>query len=153
MKGLDAILAGHPFCKGLDPGHLALVTGCAANVRFKAGEYLFREGEESSRLFIVRSGRVALEIYAAERGAITIQTVSEGEIIGWSWLVPPYQWRFDARAVEATAAIALDGACLRTKCEKDHSFGYEMLKRLSNTIAQRLEATRLQLLDMYGTHH
>jgi CRP-like cAMP-binding protein len=93
---------------------------------------------------------VALEIVAPQRGPIIVETLGEGDILGWSWLIPPYNWHFDARAVELTRAIALDGKCLRTKCEADHDLGYELLKRFTNIMEQRLEATRLQLLDIYG---
>ena len=79
-----------------------------------------------------------------------IRSREAGEILGWSWLVPPYRWHFDARAVELTRAIALDGKCLREKCEEDHDLGYEVMRRFVVIIAQRLEETRLQLLDVYG---
>ena len=149
METLEPILAQHPFLKGLEPNYLKLIVGCASNVRFNAGEYLFHEDEEANQFYMIRQGKVAVEIHAAERGSITVQTIGEGEVLGWSWLIPPYRWRFDARALELTRAIALDGKCLRTKSEKDHNLGYELLKRFSNIIVERLEATRLQLLDVY----
>lgn len=151
METLEPIIAQHPFLQGLESQYLKLIVGCASNVRFRAGEFLFREGEEAQQFYMVREGRVALQIPTA-REAIIIQTVGEDDILGWSWLVPPHKWRFDARALETTRAIALDGKCLRAKSEEDHHFGYELLKRFSNVIAGRLEATRLQLLDVYGTH-
>jgi CRP/FNR family cyclic AMP-dependent transcriptional regulator len=152
MDTLEPILAEHPFLKGLEQRFIQLIVGCASNVRFNAGEFLFREGQEASQFYIIRHGKVAVELSAAQRGSINIQTVGEGEILGWSWLIPPYYWHFDARAVELTRVIALDGKCLRAKCEEDHQLGYEFLKRFSHIIAQRLEATRLQLLDLYGVH-
>jgi CRP-like cAMP-binding protein len=121
-------------------------------VRFDGGQYLFHEGEEAEKFFLIRHGRIALEVFTPDRGPITIQTLEPGDILGWSWLVPPYQWRFDAKAIELVRAIALDGKCLRTKCETDHDLGYDLLKRFAHVIEQRLEATRLQLLDVYGTH-
>ncbi len=150
METLEPILAEHPFLKGLAPSHLKLLVGCAENVRFDAGMFVFREGTEADRFFIIRHGSVALEMYSPERGAVPIQTVGEGEVIGWSWLVPPYHWHYDARATELTRAIALDGVCLRQKCEEDHELGYELLKRFAHIMEKRLEATRLQLLDVYG---
>ena len=152
METLEPILSEHPFLKGLDPRIIQLIVGCASNLRFNAGEYLFREGQEAGQFYIIRYGKVAIELAAAQRGVINIQTVGEGEILGWSWLIPPYLWRFDGRAVELTRVIALDGKCLRAKCEEDRQLGYEFLKRFSHIIAQRLEATRLQLLDLYGVH-
>lgn len=150
METLEPILAEHPFFKGLDRHYIELIVGCSSNVRFDAGKSVFRAGEEANEFYLVRHGKVALEVYVPGQGPITIETVGEGEILGWSWLIPPYHWRFDARAVDLTRAIALDGKCLRNKCEKDHDLGYELLKRFADIIVQRLEATRLQLLDVYN---
>ncbi len=152
METLERILAEHPFFKGLESSYLQLVIGCASNVRFDAGEFIFREGGEANEFYLIRKGKVALEIFTHERGSITIQTFGEGEILGFSWLIPPYHWHFDALALEPTLAIALDGKCLRTKCEEDHNLGYEFLKRFAYVIGQRLQAKRVQLLDLYGTH-
>ncbi len=152
MQSLEPYLAEHPFLKGLEPNHIKILAGCASNVRFDVGQFILREGEDANNFYIIRHGKVAIELFAAERGAITIQTIGEGEILGWSWLIPPYRWRFDARAIEITRAIALDGKCLRTKCEQDHNLGYELLKHFAHVIALRMEATRLQLLDVYGVH-
>lgn len=150
METLERILAEHPFLQGMVKAQLKLLVGCASNVRFEQGEYLFREGEEANCFYILRHGRVSLETFAPEKGAITIQTLGEGEILGWSWLVPPHRWSYDGRALELTRAISLDGKCLRGKCEEDHDLGYEILRRFSVIISQRLAATRLQLMDIYG---
>lgn len=150
METLEPILAEHPFFKGLDRHYIELIVGCSSNVRFDAGKSVFRAGEEANEFYLVRHGKVALEVYVPGQGPITIETIGEGEILGWSWLIPPYRWRFDARAVDLTRAIALDGKCLRDKCEKDHDLGYELLKRFADIIVRRLEATRLQLLDVYN---
>jgi CRP/FNR family transcriptional regulator, cyclic AMP receptor protein len=149
METLEPILAQHPFLEGMERHHLELLGGCASNVRFDAGKFLFREGEEANQFYFVRRGRVVLEIFSPQRGSIEIETLTEGDILGWSWLVPPYYWRFDARAVEVTRAIALDGRYLRKKCETDKALGYELLKRFVNIVDRRLQATRLQLLDLY----
>lgn len=152
METLKPILAEHPFLKDLAPHHLELIVGCASNVRFEPNQFIFREGEEANQFYVIRHGRAALEIVAPERGPIMIETLGEGEILGWSWLIPPYHWHFNARAIELTRAIALDGKCLRNKCEEDHDLGYELLKRFAHIIEQRLQSTRLQLLDIYGNH-
>ncbi len=152
METLKPILTQHPFFKDLQPEYLDLVVGCASNVRFDADTYMFREGEEAGHFYLLRTGTVALEIATPDRGPMTIQTLGEGEIIGWSWLVPPYTWHFDARVTDLVRAIALDATCLRKKCEADHHLGYELLKRLTVMMEQRLAATRLQLLDVYGTN-
>ena len=152
METLQHLIAQHPFFSGLQPEYLELITGCASNVRFDADSYIFHEGEEAQHFYLLRAGKVGLEVPTPDRGPMTIQTVGEGELIGWSWLVPPYLWRFDARVLELTRAVALDATCLRKKCETDHHLGYELLKRLTVLMEERLQATRLQLLDFYGTH-
>lgn len=149
METLEGILAKHPFFTGLDQ-YAELLTGCASNVRFDAGVYLFKEGEEANEFYLIRSGRVALEVFAPQRKPVTLATMSEGEIMGWSWLVPPYQQRFHGRAVVPVRAIALNGKCLRVKCEENHDLGYEMLKRFAGIMEQRLESTLFQLLDVYA---
>jgi CRP-like cAMP-binding protein len=150
MQTLKPILEAHPFLQGLEPRHLDLLVGCASNVRFTSDEILFRQGERADQFYIVREGRVALDIHAPGPGTITILTLEQGDVLGWSWLIPPYRWHFDARALTPVRAIALDASCLRTKCEDDHDLGYEFLKRFSDIIVKRLLATQLQLLDMYG---
>jgi CRP/FNR family transcriptional regulator, cyclic AMP receptor protein len=150
METLEPLLSKHPFFEGLEPNHLKTLTGCASNVHFPGGQMIFKEGEEANQFFLLREGRVAIEVFVEARGPVTIQTLSAGEILGWSWLVPPYYWRFDARAVDEVRALALDGKCLREKCETDPRLGYELLKRFAVIISRRLEATRIQLLDVYG---
>jgi len=150
MKTLGPLIAEHPFFKNLEKSYLELIVGCASNVRFDAGQFIFRQGEEANQFYIVRQGKVAIEICPPGQNPITLETISDGEILGWSWVIPPYHWQFDAQAVELTRAIALDGKCLRNKCQEDHSFGYEILNRLVAVIGKGLEAARIQLLDVYG---
>jgi CRP-like cAMP-binding protein len=151
MEGLERIVREHPFFSGMKEEFLELISGCAKNVRFEAGQYLFHEGQPADQFYLLRSGRVALQISAPER-TLTVQTVGEDEIVGASWLVAPYRWGFDAKALELTRAIAMDAACLRGKCEGDHDLGYELMKRFMPILIQRLHATRLQILDVYGVH-
>jgi CRP-like cAMP-binding protein len=151
-EDLSQLLRQHPFVADLSDQHMHVLAGCASNVRFDEGSYLIHEGELADKFFLLRSGRVALEIDMNERGSLRIQTVGPGEVLGWSWLIYPFRWHFNACAVTDVRVIALDGKCLRTKCENDHDFGYEMLKRLSHVMERRLEATRMQLLDVYGSN-
>ncbi len=150
-ENLSELIKNHPFLKNLDEKHLDTLLSCVTNVRFKEGEYVAREGKPADQFFLIRNGRLVIEINALERGTLQIQTVNQGEVLGWSWLIPPYKWRFDVRALEDVRAFALDGKCLRTKCDEHTDFGYEMLKRFSQIIVQRLEATRIQLIDVYGS--
>lgn len=149
-EALELVLAEHPFAKDLDQRYLTLLAGCSQNVRLEAGDFVFREGEEANHFYLIRQGMVAIQVYAGATGAISVTTISDGEVLGWSWLFAPYRWKFDARAIEPTRAFALDGKCLRSKCEADHDFGYELLKRFAYMVEQRLEMTRMQLLDVYG---
>ncbi|MCS7228791.1 MAG: cyclic nucleotide-binding domain-containing protein [Candidatus Kryptonium sp.] len=150
VETLERILSEHPFLKDLKEEYLDLIVGCARNVFYKPGEFIFREGEEAHEFYIIRDGRVSLEISVPGKNPVVIQTLEDGEVLGWSWIVPPYYWHFDARVVEPTRVIALDGRCLRNKCEEDHNLGYELLKRFLTIVEQRLQATRIQLLDLYG---
>lgn len=152
MDSLEMILAQHPFFEGFAPQYRELLVACATNIVLQPRAYLFREGQEASHFYLVRQGKVALEVYPPQRPPIVIQTVEEGELLGWSWLIPPYKWRFGGRAVDQVRALALDGVCLRNKCEQNHDLGYEFLKRFAYIIDQRLQATLLQLLDVYAPH-
>jgi len=146
---IEQALARHPFFEGLDNRYVKLLAGCGAAVNFQAGQYVYREGDEVNEFYIIRRGRVALEIHVADRGPVTIQTLGEGDVLGISWLVAPYRAVFDVRAVDLTRTTAVYAGCLREKCEKDPSLGYELLKRFASVLGQRLQATRLQLLDVY----
>jgi CRP/FNR family transcriptional regulator, cyclic AMP receptor protein len=148
---LESILREHPFFQGLAPAYLELIVGCASNVKFAPKELVGKHNDPADRFFIIRSGKMALEVDVPGRGPFIIQTLGDGDVIGWSWLFPPYTWNFDMRSVEATRAIALDAKCLRKKCDEDHDMGYEMMKRFSAIMLDRLKATRLQILDLYGT--
>jgi CRP/FNR family cyclic AMP-dependent transcriptional regulator len=150
LRAIDAVLAGLPTFAGLDPVYLEFIAGCGANRVFDAGAYLAHEGDPADTFFVVRQGRVALELEAPGKGTLMIATLGEGTVVGWSWLFPPYRWSFDARALEQTRTVVFDGACLRGKCEEDKSLGYELMQRFAAIMLERLQATRLQLLDVYG---
>jgi CRP-like cAMP-binding protein len=152
MEGLEQIIGKHPFFADMEDGFRSLVAGCARNTRFEAGEYLFHEGEPADRFYLLRHGRVALELSAPGRGTLTFQTLREGEIVGVSWLMPPYRWTYDARATELVRAVAIDAACLRGKCEADHHLGYDMMKRFMPVLIQRLHSAQMQIVDLYGSH-
>ena len=150
MQTLAELIASSPVFAGLPADHLALIAGCAQNVGFEGGKLLFREGDEADTFYVVRRGRVALELHTPERGGLVIETADPGDVVGWSWLFPPYRWHFDARAAEEVRAIAFDGACLRGKCEEDSKLGYELMQRFAQVMIGRLQHTRFRLLDVYG---
>jgi len=144
------LVGGHAFFHDLPPEAVATVVGCAQNVAFDAGQLLLAEGDAATTFYLLRRGQVAIEVHAPGRGGIVVQTLGPGSVVGWSWLVPPYRWSFDARATTDVGAVAIDGACLRAKAESQPAFGYVLLTRVSAVLLERLQATRTQLLDLYG---
>jgi CRP-like cAMP-binding protein len=152
METLQGILADHPFFAGMPDRHLELITGCASNIRLEPGQMIFREGEDAHQFYLIRQGKVALQMFSERRGPLIILTVGEGEVLGWSWLFPPYRWKFAARTLETTRAIAIEGQCLRAKADSDHDLGYELLRRFVRIVEDRLDATRLQLVNVYEDH-
>ena len=150
MKSIPDLLNEHPFFAGLPDETLALIGGCGINVHFQAGEQILTEGEEANTFFVLRSGKAAIEVDTPQSGALVIETIGPGEILGVSWFMPPYRSTFDARAVEATSAVSIDAACLRGKCDEDHELGYELFKRFAALVRDRLQHARMQLLDLYS---
>jgi CRP-like cAMP-binding protein len=146
---LQNMLSTHLFLRGFSDRNLATLARFARKVNYDGGQFLGREGEPANVFCLLCSGRASLEIHTPKRGVMRIQTVGTGEPVGWSWMVPPHRWQFDARVLEPTGAIVFDGKALREQCERDHELGYSLLKRLVSVIAGRLAATRLQLLDIY----
>ena len=149
METLKSILAEDPFFTGMKQRHLQILVGCARNVRFESEDVIFREGEQANMFYLIRTGKVALQLFADRRGPLTVLTLNEGDILGWSWVSPPYRWKFTARALETTRAISVDGKCLLEKVEKDQALGYELLKRFVRIVEERLRATSMQLLNVY----
>jgi CRP-like cAMP-binding protein len=150
ITDIHELLLHHPFFAGLDSTAVEFIAGCGINVRFEPDEYIFREGEPADRFYIVRAGNVGIEIASPDRGSLMIETVGEGEILGVSWLFPPYRWQFDAHVLGQTRAVSLDATCLRAKCDEDPALGYELMQRLANTMTRRLQSARIRLLDLYS---
>ena len=153
MRSIADLLRAHPFFAGLDEGTVDLLQGCAINVHFRSGEHLFHEGEHADRLFVLRAGRVALDVHLPGRGDQVVATVEAGEVVGWSWLVPPYRWFFDARAVTDVSAVSIDATCLRARCEEDPALGYALMQRVAQVMYSRLQSARVRMLDLYGADH
>jgi len=150
IEGLERILAGHPLFRNMEPEFHDLLAGCAKNARFPADSYLFHEGDDADWLYLVRDGRVALEISAPGHGRMVFQTIASGGVLGLSWLVPPYRWRFDAHVKEDLRVIEFDANCLRTKCDANPALGYAVMKQILPALVDRLHDTRVQLLDLYN---
>jgi len=150
MDTMKDLLENHPFFAGLSSSAVEVIAGCASNMHFAEGARIFGEGEPASLFYVIRHGRVALEMHSPVKGSLIIDTMDKGEVLGWSWLVSPYQYFFGARAMTPVSATALDGACLRGKCEADPELGYQLLKRVTTVMYDRLQSTRIRLLDVYG---
>ncbi len=146
VKTVESVIAEHPFLRGLKSEHLHLLADSAMRVRYEAGELIFREGDPATRVSLVEHGRVSLESRRRDGAPVGVQVIGPGDVLGWSWLFPPYYWHFDARALEPTTAIFFYGTRLREQCEQDHAFGYQMMKRTAQVAIHRLQATRKQLL-------
>jgi CRP-like cAMP-binding protein len=140
----------HPFFAAIDDGHMEVICRCARHTVFKAGDFIYREGQPADTFHLIVQGRVALEVHVPGRTSIIVETLKEGDPLGWSWLLPPYRTSFDARALELVRVVSLDAHCLRASMEEDHTFGYELYKRFAPVIASRLASARRQMIDMYG---
>jgi CRP-like cAMP-binding protein len=144
---LHEVIASHPFVSEMKPEHLGRLMEAAMFKRFEEDECLFKEGEPANRFYLICQGKIALESRGEGDGAPLVQYVGEGEVVGWSWLFPPYYWHFSARAVAPTNAVFFYGTRLREECEEDPVFGYEVMKRVAAIVIQRLQVVRVQLLQ------
>jgi CRP-like cAMP-binding protein len=142
-------VALHPFLAGMNRMQLALLTDCAMAARFEKGETILSEGEFANRCYLIETGKVVLEFGGSFGEPLMIETIGPGDLLGWSWMFPPYTWQFSARAIEPTTAIFFYGTILREYCEKDHSLGYELFKRMSVVMIKRLQAARRQMLSVH----
>ena len=150
MKHIRDLLAEHRFFQAFPEKYLDVISGCGKNVYFKQGEYIAKEDDSADFFYLIRRGRAAVSVGAPGRDPIVVQTIGGGDILGWSWIFPPYRWTFDIQALEDIAAIALDGVCLRGKCDADHELGYFLMTQFARIMTNRLRATRIQLLDLYA---
>lgn len=150
MRTIRETLAAQPLFASLDEATLDLLAGCARHHRIRAGARIFAEGAPAGSFHLIREGRVAVGVFAPESGLVTVETKGPGQVIGWSWLFPPYRWHYDAEAIEPVATIQFDGLCIRDKCDADPRLGYELMKRFSALLDENLRATQLLLLDVYG---
>lgn len=147
METLNERIIQHPFFDGMRPDHLAMLVRGAKEVQFNSGDILFREGEPADRFYLIQTGKIAIEA-RKPGGSAVVQTLTAGDVLGWSWLFPPFGWHFQARAIEPTNVIVLSGAHLLVTAERNHDFGYELMKRISRLVINRLQATRKLLLEL-----
>ena len=153
MTGAASPLAAFPAFAQLPEAELELISSTARTVRFGANERLISEGRPAHGCWLIHDGRVALDLTVPGRGQVVVQTLGPGDVLGWSWLVPPHRWHFGATSVLPTAATELDTDQLRTLAEQNPRFGYMLVLTLFEEVLQRLQATRARLLDLYGSPH
>lgn len=145
-------LSAHAFFEGIPPDQIERIAERSRAATFAAGQFIVKVGEPARQFYLLESGHVALEI-PSSAGSLQIETLGPDDVLGWSWMIEPYLWRFDARTVEATHAIQVDGEWLRNECDANPTLGYRILKRVAEVYVDRLSAARMQLLDMYGVSH
>jgi CRP/FNR family transcriptional regulator, cyclic AMP receptor protein len=150
MRTIADLVREAPLFADMRSDRLQLIAGCGRNVQFTEGETLFREEQAAQVFYLLRHGSITLETYVPSRGAITIETLGAGDVVGWSWLFPPYRWHFDARALQLVRAVEFDAVCLREKLENDSALGFDLMSRFAQVLQQRLRWTRMRLLDVYG---
>jgi len=141
-------LLEHPFIAGLP--HTAELAGRARLIEFAPGGRLFDEGDEADRFWLIQTGKVALDLHVPGRDDVVIETLGDGDVLGWSWLFPPYRWHFGARAVADTSAVEFDGPAVRAVCDADPALGYALTRRFLGVMLDRLQSTRIRLLDLYA---
>lgn len=149
-EDLSELIKAQPFFEGLPEKFIPTLAKMASRQRFDEGDYLLRQNQDADQFFLILEGLVLLKIHVTVHGAIPVETVGPGDALGWSWLLPPYRWHFDARAKAPTEVIGFDAAATREAIEADHAFGYEMYKRCMGVVVHRLQAARMQMMDVYA---
>jgi CRP/FNR family transcriptional regulator, cyclic AMP receptor protein len=151
MSGVTpADLAGHAFLRGMADGHLAVLARDCWVVPARRGHVFFAEGDPAHRFWLIGSGHVALDLHAPEGRELIVETLGQGDLLGLSWLVPPYQWQFSATAIHDTMTFEFNADAVRAACESDAGLGYQLLQRVMAAALSRLQATRVRMLDLYA---
>lgn len=152
MRSIRDLLGEHQLFRDFHPDLLELMAGCGKNVHFEAGTHIFSEGQPANEFYVIRTGKVSIGVTVPNRGMVLVETLGPNEVLGVSWPFPPFRREFDSKAIDPTSAIAMDAECLRNKCDEDPVLGYQVFKSFALLMRDRLQTTRLQLLDLYGNH-
>lgn len=152
MQTPKPIVSEHPFLRSLSPAHLSVLSECAEAREFREGEVIFREGNIADRFYLIESGKVVLETHRRPEGTLAVQELDGGDVLGWSWLFPPHAWRFQARALERAVTWSFSSQCVVAACERDHEFGYDLMKRLAQVLIRQLQATQKELVVQHAQH-
>lgn len=149
MQSIENYLSAHPFFSGLDGGYISFLSNSVKELRIKEGEVLFQQGKHANKFYLLRSGRVSVQVPALLGPTLELQVLGEGQILGWSWLIPPYRWNFQALALEDSDLLEFDGSAILVRCEEDPKFGYELFKRFAAMMSERLDAARQKFMDQW----
>ncbi|MFW5969158.1 MAG: Crp/Fnr family transcriptional regulator [Halofilum sp. (in: g-proteobacteria)] len=149
-ESLINVLMAHDFFRDLEPQAIAFLAGNARNTNLASGEILFEHGQPADRFYLIRSGRITVGVPAIEGPSLEVQTLGPGEVLGWSWLIPPYRWNFRGQVIEAAEVIEFDGKVMLERCETDPAFGYPLMKRFAALMSERLEAARRKMMDQWN---
>ena len=148
MNSLEQSIREHPFLKDLSEKNLQALVESSMQMEFAPGQIIFREGDLANRFYLIQTGKVVLEAEEKDQPPTVIETIGPDDVLGWSWLFPPFYWHFTARAIEPTRAIFFYGTRLREQCDENHELGYELMRRMAAVVTKRLQATRRQLLKL-----
>ena len=149
MQSIEEYLSAHAFFSGLDDSFMKFLTSSVKAVQIKEGHVLFQQGKPANKFFLVRNGKISVQVPALMGPTLELQTLGEDQILGWSWLIPPYRWNFHARALEDSEVLEFDGSAILARCEEDPKFGYELFKRFAALMSERLDAARQKMMDQW----
>jgi len=147
---IDEYLSAQEFFSGLSPEFIGFLARCASERQIEPGQVVFRQGERARQFYLIRNGSISIEIPAVMGPTLKVQSLGAGQILGWSWLIPPYKWNFQARAEEQAGLLEFDGDAVLARCEEEPKFGYELLKRFASLMSERLEAARQKMMDQWN---
>jgi CRP-like cAMP-binding protein len=149
MQSIENYLSAHSFFSGLEDDFMKFLSDSARETRIKEGDVLFRQGKPADKFYLLRRGQVSVQVPALVGPTLELQVLGEDQMLGWSWLIPPYRWNFQARALEDSELLEFDGSAILARCEEDPKFGYELFKRFAALMSERLDSARQKIMDQW----
>ncbi|MDH3636303.1 MAG: cyclic nucleotide-binding domain-containing protein [Gammaproteobacteria bacterium] len=149
-QSIEDYLSDHAFFSGMDDSYVKFLSDSATELQMKMGDVLFQYGKPADKFYLLREGQMSIQVPALMGPALDIQTLGNDQILGWSWLIPPYRWSFMARALEDSDLIEFDGSAILARCQEDPKFGYELFKRFAALMSERLDAARQKMMDQWN---
>ena len=149
MQSIENYLSAHSFFSGLEDGFMKFLSNSAQELQIKEGNVLFQQGKPADKFYLLRRGHVSVQVPALVGPTLELQVLGEDQILGWSWLIPPYRWNFQARALEDSELLEFDGRAILARCEEDPKFGYELFKRFAALMSERLDSARQKIMDQW----